>query len=496
MTFTGSLQLGVDLHDGFELIIASGKTMNYSGSEFEIGNNTFNLTGGGTLDNTNNLILDHPGSLLAISDSTKIYRLLVDASGTNGGMTISSSVSSSTGNLVENLSLSDSFSVSSDVAWAVDNITADTTLTFSSDKNVNFGALTLTGSADFSLGTEDITLSMASPVIVDDNQTLQNGGGSFNFLGGLSLETGSELIGQGQQVSGNIVLNGGQIATEQNTVLTDNLTHSADSTLQIDTSKTLTYSGAVVDIGTSELNIQGGGSFINSAVSALSLNNADSHLVLDNVTVGFVTASAASNSLKGLKVSVDSALTNLSLTDKLRLSVVSGKTLTLAEPLTVPTQGMDLAGAGTLDLSDNLTLNGNVTLASGGSLTIDARGLLLNLGGDLDLSSGGVLLTDNSTNFHLLANSTLTTNAEQTVANVTIPANEAPMLTLGSNTTILKVTEPVAFGISCPQSLPIQPKTQLRLSSGIMINTGSVLCIDGWLEGDIVFERWNFTGRC
>ena len=61
------------------------------------------------------------------------------------------------------------------------------------------------------------------------------------------------------------------------------------------------------------------------------------------------------------------------------------------------------------------------------------------------------------------------------------------MLTLG-NTTILKVVEPVAFGISCPQSLPIQPKGQLRLFSGIMINTGSELCIDGWLVGDIVLN--------
>ena len=108
------------------------------------------------------------------------------------------------------------------------------------------------------------------------------------------------------------------------------------------------------------------------------------------------------------------------------------------------------------------------------------------MGGDLDLT-GGVLLTDNTTYFHLFANSTLTTNAEQTVANLTIPVNEDPMLTLG-NETILKVVEAVAFGISCPQSLPIQPKAQLRLSSGIMINTGSVLCIDGWLQGDIVLN--------
>ena len=482
LAVSGALSLTADI----TIDVASGKTLTYSGAAIGVGDYTITLTGGGTLDNTNNLKLDDPGSLLAISDSTKISRLLVNASGTNGGMTISSSVSSSTGNLVGNLSLSDSFSVSSDSVWSVDNITADTTLTFSTDKNVNFGALTLTGSADFSLGTGDITLSVSSPVTVGNTQKLQNGGGSFNFLGGLSLETGSELIGQGKQVSGNIVLNGGQIATEQNTVLTDNLTQSADSTIEIDTSKTLTYSGAVVDIGTSTLNVQGGGSFINSAVSALSLNNAGSHLVLDNVTVGFVTASAASNSTKGLKVSVDSTLTNLSLTDKLRLSVDSGKTLTLAGPLTVPTQGLDLAGAGTLDLSDNLTLNGNVTLASG-SLTIDARGLQLNLGGDLNLV-GGVLLTDNSTNFHLLANSTLTTNAEQTVANVTIPANEAPMLTLGSNTTKLEVVNIVSIANSCPQSLPIQPKAQVKLVGGSQINAGGTLCIDGWLEGDIVLN--------
>ena len=485
MTVSGERE-EVDEHNGVELKSGSGKTMTDSGSEFGIGDHTFKLSGGGTFNNTNNLKLNNSGSKLAISESTKVSNLLVSASNTNGGLTISSSVNSSTGNLVENLTLSDSFYVSSDVAWAAGNSTADATLTLLSNKNVNFGSLTLTGSADLSLGTTDITLSVANPVTVNNTQKLQNGGGSLDFVGGLTLKSGSELIGQGQQISGNIELNGGKITAEQSTVLTDNLTQTADSTIHIDTSQTLTYGGTAVDIGASKLKMQGGGSFINSAVSALSLNNAGSHLVLDNVTVGFVSASAASSGAKGLNVSADSTLRNLSLTDKLRLSVDTGKTLTLAEPLTVPTQGMELSGAGTLDLTDNLTMNGDVTLASG-SLTVDAKGLLLNLGGNLNLS-GGTLLTDNVTYIRLLSNSILTTDAEQLIANVSIEGNTQPMLSMGSNTTILDVVERIPVDIACPKSLPIKPKGQVRLSGGVQINTGGEFCIDGWLEGDIVLN--------
>ena len=249
------------------------------------------------------------------------------------------------------------------------------------------------------------------------------GGRTIDLPDALKLSGTLKISSTGYTLrNGTLGLSGGLLDVVEDANIESNITLSVDSTLQIDPSKTMTYGGAVVDIGTSELNIQGGGSFINSAVSALSLNNAGSHLVLDNVTVGFVSASAASSQVKGLKVSADSTLTNLSMTDKLRLSVDSTKTLTIAEPLTVPTQGMELAGAGTLDLTDNLTLNGNVTLASG-SLTLDARGLLLNLGGDLNLV-GGVLLTDNTTYFHLLADSTLTTDTEQLIGNITIPANE------------------------------------------------------------------------
>ena len=57
------------------------------------------------------------------------------------------------------------------------------------------------------LGTSDITVSVSNPVSVGDTQIIRNGGGSLNFKGGLTLASGSELIGQGQQVTGDIALN-------------------------------------------------------------------------------------------------------------------------------------------------------------------------------------------------------------------------------------------------------------------------------------------------
>ena len=371
--------------------------MTYTGSGLNISNHTLKLSGGGEFDNTNNLTIDNAGSNLTISDNTKVSRVLVSASGTGNGITISYGAAASAGNLVESLHLSSSLSVTSDAAWSLGSITAGSALTFSNDKDLSIGSLSLTGSAEMSLGASDITVSVTNPVSAGNTQIIRNGGGSLNFIGGLTLASGSELIGQGQQISGDIALSGGKLTAEQNTEFTDNISVSADSTIQIDSSRILTYGGQAVDIGASKLKIQGGGSFVNTGTTPIKMNNAGSGLELDNVIVSNVSATAASS--QGiLETSNDSTVNNLSLDDKLRLSVDSGKTLTVTKPLTVPTQGIALSGAGTLKLSDNLTLNGDATLASG-SLTVDAKGLQVNFGGDLNLS-GGVVLTDNSTKYH------------------------------------------------------------------------------------------------
>ncbi|MDG2065023.1 MAG: hypothetical protein P8L36_08520, partial [SAR324 cluster bacterium] len=487
MTFSGSLQQ-VDQHEGFELIIASGETMTYSGSEFDIGGHTFKLSGGGTFNNTNNLTLDNSGSKLAISDSTKISNLSVSASNVGAELSITGSNTGSTGNIVGDLFLSGSLAINSDTAVSMGNLTTDDALVFSSNKDVNIEKLGLTGSADVSLGTENITLTVTDPVTIASAQKISNGSGSFEFISGTTLESGGELVGQGQQIKGTLELKGGKLSIEKDTTFSENLTISEDSIIKIENSKTMTYGGAAIEIGAAKLKIEGGGSFINSANTALKLNNANSNLVFDSVNVGYVSVSVASdsNSNKGLEVLADSTVTNLSMSQKLKLSVATTKTLIITDPLVIPSSGMELSGSGKLDLSDNLTMNGDVTLSSG-SLILDATGLVLNLGGNLNLS-GGTLLTDNNTYIHLLSNSVLTTDAEQIIANVTIEENTQPILTLGSNTTILKLVEMISFPVSCPQSLPFEPKDQLKLMKGISIDSGTELCIDGWLEGDIVLN--------
>ena len=247
MTVSGALQQTTD-HNGLEIIIDSGKTMTYTGSGINIGNHTLKLSGGGTLDNTNNLTIDNAGSKLAISDSTKLSRLLVSASSTGNGMTISDSANNASGNLVESLQLSSSLSVTSDAVWSVGSITAGSALTFSNDKNLSIGSLALTGSAEMSLGASDITVSVSNPVSAGSSQIIRNGGGSFKFSGGLTLAAGSELIGQGQQISGNIALSGGKLTAEKSTEITDNISVSADSTIHIASSKALTYGGQTVDL--------------------------------------------------------------------------------------------------------------------------------------------------------------------------------------------------------------------------------------------------------
>ncbi|MDP6583798.1 MAG: hypothetical protein QF535_04015, partial [Anaerolineales bacterium] len=319
----------------------------------------------------------------------------------------------------------------------------------------------------------NFAVSKITPVSIVSGKTLE---------GSIGVTAGSIKLTETGSLASAVSMSGGTTLDADNSLTVSGaLTHTGDITIDVAESRTLTYTGTPISLGEHTLKLMGGGSLLSGG---LDINNAASKLLLSSITVDNVSTSVGDS--LGVVVENDSTVTNLSMSQKLKLSVATTKTLIITDPLVIPSSGMELSGSGKLDLSDNLTMNGDVTLSSG-SLILDATGLKLNLGGNLNLS-GGTLLTDNNTYIHLLSNSVLTTDAEQIIANVTIEENTQPMLSMGSNTTILDVVERISIGIACPGSLPVKPKGQVRLSGGVQINTGGEFCIDGWLEGDIVFN--------
>ena len=116
-------------------------------------------------------------------------------------------------------------------------------------------------------------------------------------------------------------MKGGKVTAEKNTEIPNNISVSADSTIEIDSSQALTYGGQAIELGASKLKIQGGGSFVTQTVP-IKLNNAGSGLELDNVIVSNVSVTAASS--QGILKTGNATVNNLSLNDKLRLSVDSG----------------------------------------------------------------------------------------------------------------------------------------------------------------------------
>ena len=84
-----------------------------------------------------------------------------------------------------------------------------------------------------------------------------------------------------------------------------------DSTIEVSSDKTLTYSGDVLEIGALTMTFSGGGNFLNS--DNLSLNNEESVLILDGIAK-IENVSVTENLTNGfLDVDQNVVITNLSI---------------------------------------------------------------------------------------------------------------------------------------------------------------------------------------
>ena len=221
----------------------------------------------------------------------------------------------------------------------------------------------------------------------------------MTLLGGARINSGGTLCIDGW-LKGDIELNGGTLQVDADTTITSDSSISlmSSSSIKIVDGATLTYEGDSLNIDDTTLSVYGGGSIdLNSDGSnPFTLNDADGELEFSGdstTTVSHVKIdSGDSTNAPVLKITSSGTIQNITHDGYSEVSFASGKTLTVEEAFEVPSgQQMSVIGAaGTLTLSDNLTLTGTLDLAvedailSSGSLKLN--GGLLEVSEDASIS--------------------------------------------------------------------------------------------------------------
>ena len=118
-------------------------------------------------------------------------------------------------------------------------------------------------------------------------------------------------------------MSGGELDADNSSTLSGTLTQAGNITIDVADNKTLTYSGAAISVGANTLTLSGGGSFVSGG---LTLNDANSKLLLNSITVDSV--STTSDSL-GLDVDNNSTVTSLSVANITPVSIASGSSCLL-----------------------------------------------------------------------------------------------------------------------------------------------------------------------
>jgi len=366
------------------------------------------MSGGGTLSNTNALVLNDANSLLSLS----------------GILTIGD---------------------------------VDGTAASNSGKGIQ-----VTSSA--TLG--DYDLSAESYLSIAANKTL---------AGQLNLQTNGELktSGDGQYI-GDIALAGGKFSATDNQVLGGTLSITADSELTVSQGYTLTLSqSGGLALGANTLTLSGGGSLVSGG---LTLNNADSKLLLNSITVDSV--STTSDSL-GLDVDNNSTVSSLTVGHTTPVSIASSKTLSGAITVSAGSIKLDEAGTlastiamsgGTIDADESLTLSGaltpsgNITIDVADNKTLTYSGASLSLGAyTLTLSGGGTFVSggldlDNADSKLLLTSIT--------VDNVSTSVDNSLGLDVDANSTVSSLT--------VGHTTPVSIASSKTLSGAITVTAGSL----------------------
>ncbi len=208
---------------------------------------------------------------------------------------------------------------------------------------------------------------------------------------------------------GTLELNGGTLSVNVNSTIESAITNIDQSTINVSSGKTLTYTGSEAQIGTKKLTLSGGGLIENT--NDFALNEPSSILVLDEIEVSKV--SITGDLIGGqLTVNNDSVIKTLTNTKSSRLEIGNGNLLTVENSFEVP-ENIKLefvgSGNGTMQINDTLTLSGTVKFDAP-DYTLNNGTLALN-GGTLESSYNTTVASD----IKHLSDSTVIVAADKTL---------------------------------------------------------------------------------
>ena len=430
--------------------VATGQTLTYTNpyeNGLSLGANTLTLSGGGTFNNTNALVLNNADSLLSLAGILTIG----DVEGTaaaNAGKGIQVSSSATLGdydlsaesylaiaanqtlagqlNLQSNgeLNISGDGEYTGDIALAggklnaVDDLTLAGTVSISASSEIivpTGSTLVLNQTGGMSLGGTTLTLSgggnfqsvgldlndadsklLLNSITVDSVSTSADSSGldidadstvtslsvanitpvaiadGISLSGAITVTAGSIKLAETGTLASSISMSGGVLDADNSLTVSGALTQSGDIEIDVLTDKTLTYSGTAISLGANTVTLSGGGSLVSGG---LTLNDEDSKLLLNSITVDSVSTSVDSS---GLDVDADSTVSSLSVAHITPVSIASGKTLSGA--ITVTAGSIKLAETGTL--ASSISMSGGTTLDADNSLTVSGA---LTQSGDIEI---------------------------------------------------------------------------------------------------------------
>jgi len=161
-----------------------------------------------------------------------------------------------------------------------------------------------------------------------------------SLSGAITVSAGSLKLNETGTLASSVSMSGGVLDADNSLTVSGALTQSGAIEIDVADTKTLTYTGAPISLGANMLTLSGGGSLVSGG---LTLNDADSKLVLNSITVDNVSTTSDSSS-GGLDVDNDSTVSSLSVAHITPVSIASGKTISGAITVTAGSKKLEDTG--------------------------------------------------------------------------------------------------------------------------------------------------------